>query len=79
MAPTDPLIALPGGAVVRSSTAAWLIAAGFRLSFDVGADGRLHVRSLRDARAEDNQFIRAHRDELIAVVAHIDRQVEVPL
>jgi hypothetical protein len=71
---TDPLITLTGGFVVRASVVTWLIDAGFRLRFRV-ADGHLDVSPRSAITSADDAYIRSHRDELVAAVGYVDRQV----
>jgi hypothetical protein len=70
----DPLIPLSGGFVVRTSIVTWLIDAGFRLQFRV-VDGHLDVSPRAAITPADDRFIRAHRDEILAAVEYVDRQV----
>ncbi len=76
--PTDVLIPLSDGHVIRESVFAWLIDASFRLSFSLSQDGKLSVRPRAAVTLEDDAFIRAHRDELLAAVRYVEDQVLRP-
>lgn len=72
----DVLIPLRDGPVVPASVVSWLIDAEFRgLRFRPAPDGQLRVGPPAVVTPEDLAFIRRHRDDLIAAVAYVDRQV----
>lgn len=71
---TDTLIPFKGGFVARASVAMWMLDASWRLTFTVAPDGRLQVGPRQAVTPDDDRFIRAHRDELLACVAYCDQQ-----
>ena len=74
----DRLIPLRGGFAAKTSTMVWLIERSWTLQFKV-EDGRLVVRPGHAITDDDDRFIRAHRDELLACVAYCDEQARRPL
>jgi hypothetical protein len=69
----DVLIPLRGGFVVRTSIVLWLCEVSFRLRFDVLADGGLYVSPRMAITPADDQFLRAHRDDVIAALRFIEQ------
>lgn len=76
---TDGLITLKHGFVVHESVHAWLIEAWDRgLSVQI-TNGRLRVAPSEKVQAADHDFIRSHRDELVVMVACIERMCAEPV
>lgn len=72
----EALIPLQNGPTIPESVVTWLLQAEDRgLRFSILPDGRLFVGPRGDIGAADDQFIRRHRDELLACVAYIEHQV----
>jgi hypothetical protein len=67
----DVLIPLSGGVAVRASIVTWLLDASDRLQFRA-TDGHLDVWPKWRITAADDQYIRAHRDEILAAVRYVD-------
>ena len=74
----DRLIVFRGGFTARTSTVLWLLDRSWHLTFQV-EDGHLLVRPQSAITDDDDEFIRAHRDELIAAVAYVEEQCERPV
>lgn len=77
MPATDTLITLTGGFTIHTSVVLWFIEASFRLKFRI-VDEKLEVFPRSAITAEDDCFIRAHRQELFEAVGYIDRLAEQP-
>lgn len=70
---TDPLIPLRNGPAVPESILLWMLDAESRgLTFRADPDGRLHVGPRAGIRADDDRFIRQHRDFVLACVRYIE-------
>lgn len=76
---SETLIPLRDGPAVPASIAVWLIEVSWRLTFHVEPDGSLFVGPRASVTAEDQAFIRAHRDALLACVRYVEEQAEEPL
>jgi hypothetical protein len=71
---------LRNGPAVPESVVVWLMGAEDRgLTFTIRPDGRLLVRPRAGITAEDDRFLREHRDVLLACVAYIDHQERNPV
>jgi len=76
----DVLIPLRGGATVRYAVLLWLLDCEDRgITFSTEADGRARLHPGRLVTDADLAFARAHRDEVRAAVAYIERMCEAPL
>jgi hypothetical protein len=76
---SESLVTLKGGFVVPVAVVAWLINAEDRGLIFVIHHDRLRVSPADAVRAEDDQFIRAHKDLLKRCVTYIDQMAEAPL
>lgn len=76
----EPLVHLSGGLVVHESVFMWVSGLSFRgLQARELPDGRLYVGPRRAVTDADQQFIRSHRDEILAAVRYCDDEIaQVP-
>jgi hypothetical protein len=75
----DALIPLVGGPTIRTSVVIWLLDTSERLTLRAESDGSVFVGPRAAVTAADLEFVRAHRDEVLAAIKYVDLQAARPM